>query len=156
MPFDVAAAPCDVAIECSGQKSAMEAALGQLSRGGTLVWRISEAYGRNDSEEIRRLVRLGAGASLALFAVLWPLAWFLKEPLVELRRHRLGEVGEPLTSLLHDRRQPLAGVLDHRCEPLAGIVHHRGDPRAGVWKLQRRNGLADVTIVPGQRLALPR
>lgn len=30
-----------------------------------------------------------------------------------------------------------------------------GDPREGVWKLQRRNGLADVTIVPGQRLVLP-
>lgn len=30
-----------------------------------------------------------------------------------------------------------------------------GDPREGVWKLQRRNGLVDVTIVPGQRLALP-
>jgi O-antigen/teichoic acid export membrane protein len=60
------------------------APLAQATIGGTLVWRISEAYGRNDSEEIRRLVRLGAGASLALFAVLWPLAWFLKEPLVEL------------------------------------------------------------------------
>lgn len=30
-----------------------------------------------------------------------------------------------------------------------------GDPREGVWKLQRRNGLPDVTIVPGQRLVLP-
>lgn len=60
------------------------APLAQSAIGGTLVWRISEAYGRNDSAEIRRLVRLGAGASLALFAVLWPLAWFLREPLVEL------------------------------------------------------------------------
>jgi LysM repeat protein len=33
---------------------------------------------------------------------------------------------------------------------------YAGDPREGVWKLQKRNGLADVTIVPGQRLALPR
>ena len=30
-----------------------------------------------------------------------------------------------------------------------------GDPRAGVWELQRRNGLAGATIVPGQRLVLP-
>jgi LysM repeat protein len=30
-----------------------------------------------------------------------------------------------------------------------------GDPREGVWKLQRRNGLSAVTIVPGQRLLLP-
>jgi LysM repeat protein len=30
-----------------------------------------------------------------------------------------------------------------------------GDPRASVWELQRRNGLAGATIVPGQRLRLP-
>ncbi len=30
-----------------------------------------------------------------------------------------------------------------------------GDPREGVWKLQEGNGLSGVTIVPGQRLALP-
>ena len=30
-----------------------------------------------------------------------------------------------------------------------------GDPRAGVWELQRRNGLAGATIVPGQRIVLP-
>jgi LysM repeat protein len=32
---------------------------------------------------------------------------------------------------------------------------YAGDPREGVWKLQRRNGLDDATIVPGQRLVLP-
>jgi LysM repeat protein len=32
---------------------------------------------------------------------------------------------------------------------------YAGDPRQGVWELQRRNGLVDVTIVPGQRLMLP-
>jgi O-antigen/teichoic acid export membrane protein len=58
----------------------------QTAIGGTLVWRISDAYGRNDAAEIRRLVRLGAAASLWLFAVLWPLAWFLREPLVEFLR----------------------------------------------------------------------
>lgn len=30
-----------------------------------------------------------------------------------------------------------------------------GDPRKGVWELQRRNGLAGPTILPGQRLVLP-
>ncbi len=37
MPFDVVEAPFDVAIECSGNPGAMESALGQLGRGGTLV-----------------------------------------------------------------------------------------------------------------------
>ena len=32
---------------------------------------------------------------------------------------------------------------------------YAGDPREGVWKLQKRNGLAGVTISPGQRLFLP-
>ena len=32
---------------------------------------------------------------------------------------------------------------------------YAGDPREGVWKLQKQNGLAGVTIRPGQRLFLP-
>jgi LysM repeat protein len=32
---------------------------------------------------------------------------------------------------------------------------YAGDPREGVWKLQKQNGLAGVTIRPGQRLYLP-
>lgn len=42
-------------------------------------------------------------------------------------------------------------------ETLWGIAveHYAGDPREGVWELQRRNGLDDATIVPGQRLVLP-
>jgi O-antigen/teichoic acid export membrane protein len=52
----------------------------QSAISGTLVWRVSEAYGRGDVAEIRRLVRLGAGASWALFLLLWPPAWFLREP----------------------------------------------------------------------------
>jgi LysM repeat protein len=35
------------------------------------------------------------------------------------------------------------------------VRSYAGDPREGVWKLQRRNGLAGATIVPGQRLILP-
>jgi LysM repeat protein len=34
-------------------------------------------------------------------------------------------------------------------------ARYGGDPRAGVWKLQQANGLASVTIVPGQRLLIP-
>lgn len=48
----------------------------------------------------------------------------------------------------------------HRVQPgdtlwSIAITHFAGDPREGVWRLQRRNGLAGATIVPGQRLALP-
>jgi len=55
----------------------------QASISGTLVWRMSEAYGRGDTLEIRRLARLGAGASWALLALLLPLAWLVREPVVQ-------------------------------------------------------------------------
>ncbi len=35
------------------------------------------------------------------------------------------------------------------------VASYAGDPREGVWKLQRRNELGSVTIIPGQRLVLP-
>jgi len=35
------------------------------------------------------------------------------------------------------------------------VDRYPGDPREGVWELQHRNGLADATITPGQRLLLP-
>ena len=61
-------------------------ALFQAAISGTLVWRVSEAYGRGDMAEIRRLARLGAGASWALFGLLWPLAWVLRGPAVHFLR----------------------------------------------------------------------
>ena len=49
---------------------------------GTLVWRISQAYGQGDRAEIRRLVRLGMGARLALLVAFLPLAWAMRGPIV--------------------------------------------------------------------------
>src|SRR4051794_31156419 len=46
----------------------------QFAISGTLVWRVSDAYGHGDVAEIRRVARLGAAAYLALFVVLWPVA----------------------------------------------------------------------------------
>jgi O-antigen/teichoic acid export membrane protein len=54
----------------------------QLPISGTLVWRVSDAYGRGDTAEIRRVARLGGAACLALVLLLWPLAWLLREPAV--------------------------------------------------------------------------
>jgi Na+-driven multidrug efflux pump len=54
----------------------------QAGISGTLVWRISEAFSRGDAAEIRRVARLGAGATWAIFVLLWPLAWLLREPVV--------------------------------------------------------------------------
>jgi LysM repeat protein len=34
-------------------------------------------------------------------------------------------------------------------------ARYGGDPRQGVWKLERRNGLGNSVLVPGQLLVLP-
>lgn len=58
------------------------ASVWQAAISGTLVWRISEAFGRGDAAEIRRLVRIGAGAVCVIFLLVWPVAWVLREPAV--------------------------------------------------------------------------
>lgn len=58
------------------------AAMFQYAINGTLVWRISEAYGRGDADEIRRLLRIGAGAAWMIFLIVWPVAWLLRGPAV--------------------------------------------------------------------------
>lgn len=58
------------------------AAMFQAAISGTLVWRISEAHGRGDAVEIRRLAQIGAGAVWAVFLLVCPLAWVLREPAV--------------------------------------------------------------------------
>ncbi len=55
------------------------AAVFQVAVSGTLVWRISEAYGRGDAVEIRRLVRVGAWAVWTIFLLVWPLTWVFSD-----------------------------------------------------------------------------
>jgi O-antigen/teichoic acid export membrane protein len=54
----------------------------QTAISGALVWRISEAFGRGDPAEIRRLVRIGGGTVCVIFLAVWPFAWILREPVV--------------------------------------------------------------------------
>ncbi len=54
----------------------------QVAISGTLIWRVSDAYGRGDHPEILRLARLGASVCWAVFLLLLPAAWFLREPAV--------------------------------------------------------------------------
>jgi nucleoid-associated protein YgaU len=35
------------------------------------------------------------------------------------------------------------------------VRHYGGDPRRGVWRIQRKNGLGDEPLVPGQVVQLP-
>ena len=54
----------------------------QTAVSGTLVWRISDAYGQGDAATIHRMTGLGVAASLGLFLLLWPPLWWLREPIV--------------------------------------------------------------------------
>lgn len=62
------------------------AAVFQVGISGTLVWRISEAYGRGDAEEIRRLVRVGACGAWTVFLLVWPLTWLFSDAAVRFLR----------------------------------------------------------------------
>jgi O-antigen/teichoic acid export membrane protein len=50
---------------------------------GTLLWRMSAAYGTSDPAEARRLVRLGTAASVCLFVLVVPPVWALRGSLVQ-------------------------------------------------------------------------
>ncbi len=49
---------------------------------GALTWRVSATFGVRDIVEIRRLSRVGSAATLALAAILWPVAWGFRDELV--------------------------------------------------------------------------
>jgi O-antigen/teichoic acid export membrane protein len=99
----------------------------QTAVSGTLVWRMSEAYGRGDHAEIGRLARVGAGIWLALLLALWPAAWFLREPIVRF----LGV--SPETVPLAAAMFPVVAaftLLGGACETLEAIVS--GSQRTGL------------------------
>ncbi len=91
----------------------------QVAISGTLVWRMSEAFGRSDSVEIRRLAKLGSAGTWILCGVLGPLAWLLREPAVRF-------LGVPTE--LHQAASamfPIAAVLvllNGFCETLESVV----------------------------------
>jgi LysM repeat protein len=35
------------------------------------------------------------------------------------------------------------------------VARYAGDPRDAIYRIERRNGLADATLVPGEQLVLP-
>jgi O-antigen/teichoic acid export membrane protein len=56
----------------------------QNTLGGTLLWRVSSAYGLGDESEIRRLPRLGIAVTLSVFAVSFPTVLVFRHSLVQL------------------------------------------------------------------------
>ena len=56
----------------------------QTTINGTLVWRMSAAYGNRDLAEIRRLMGMGIGVVLEMFALVTPVVWATRYQLVGL------------------------------------------------------------------------
>jgi O-antigen/teichoic acid export membrane protein len=50
---------------------------------GTLLWKMSAAYGASDPDEARRLLRLGIGVTLTIFAVCTPIVWLVRYPIIQ-------------------------------------------------------------------------
>ncbi len=102
-------------------------ALFQAGISGTLVWRISEAHGRADAAEIRRLARVGFGVVWAVFLLIGPLAWMLREPAVRF----LGVSGEiqPLAAQIFPIVAAMT-LLNGLSETLEAVVS--GSQRTGL------------------------
>lgn len=56
----------------------------QISLSGTLLWKISAAYGAGDLESVQQYVSVGVFFALLLFAIFAPLAWFWNDFIINL------------------------------------------------------------------------
>ncbi len=56
----------------------------QMTISGTLLWKFSGAFGSDDHAAALNFVRIGVFASLALFCLITPIAWFSRQFLVHL------------------------------------------------------------------------
>jgi O-antigen/teichoic acid export membrane protein len=141
--------------------------------GGTLLWRVSSAFGAGDVLEVRRLPRLGIGVTLSAFVVIFPAVFLGRHFLVqlfhipaELQQSAwvilpcivgvavLGGINESLAAVLRGSQeagytsviQTLAGFLN------AGVLLVGLARGAGLWSLLAGYTSAAVTTGIGYYL----
>jgi O-antigen/teichoic acid export membrane protein len=154
------------------------AALGtvfQTTISGTLVWKMSAGYGSRDPAGIRRLMGVGIGVVLSMFALVSPLVWLMRHQLVELSnipppyrdvaawvipilvsQTTLGAAGETFAAVLiaHQRAglttliQTAALMANSACA-IVGLVHGWA-----VWSLLLGNTVGVAVSVAGQYVAI--
>lgn len=102
------------------------AAIFQNALGGTLLWRVSSAYGLGEETEIRRLPRLGIASTLIVFTVTFPLVLAFRHFLVQLFHipQELRQSAEVILPCLVG-----ASVMGGMNESLAAVL--RGSQEAG-------------------------
>lgn len=55
----------------------------QSTMGGVLLWRFSQAFGRQSHQEMQRVVSYGLFTAILMFLFMTPLAWLLRERIAE-------------------------------------------------------------------------
>jgi O-antigen/teichoic acid export membrane protein len=149
----------------------------QTTISGTLVWKMSTAWGNNDLSEIRRLMRVGIGVVLVMFALVTPLAWAMRYQLVDLSnppvlyrdaalwvipilvsQTTLGAAGETFAAVLiaHQRAGittliQTAALMANCGFVIIGLLHGWQ-----VWSLLLGNTVGVIAAIAGQYLAVVR
>jgi len=59
-------------------------ALGQSATVNTMLWQMSNAFGAQDEEKVRRLLQIGVFVTLAQFLIIFPSVWLLHHQLTKL------------------------------------------------------------------------
>ena len=147
----------------------------QTTISGTLVWKMSTAYGNADLFEIRRLMGVGIGAVLGMFALVTPIVWAMRYQLVGLSnipplyrdaavwvipilvsQTTLGAAGETFAAVLiaHQRAGvttliQTAALMANSGFVIIGLLHGWQ-----VWSLLLGNTVGVVAAIAGQYLAV--
>ena len=149
----------------------------QTTISGTLVWKMSTAWGNADLSEIRRLMGVGIGVVLGMFALVTPIVWAMRYQLVDLSnppalyraaalwvipilvsQTTLGAAGETFAAVLiaHQRAGiatliQTAALMANSGFVIIGLLHGWQ-----VWSLLLGNTVGVVAAIAGQYLAVAR
>jgi O-antigen/teichoic acid export membrane protein len=147
----------------------------QTTVNGTLVWKMSAAYGNGDAAGIRRLMGVGIAVVLGMFALITPLVWATRYQLVGLSnipplyrdaavwvipilvsQTTLGAAGETFAAVLiaHQRAGittliQTTALMANSGFVIVGLLHGWQ-----VWSLLLGNTVGVVAAIAGQYLAV--
>jgi len=117
----------------------------QISWGGTLLWQISSAWGAEDGRQIRRLLRVGVGVTLLVFALTFPGVFLFRHPLAQVFHIPIGLL--PTVELMLPIVIGLS-VLGGITESLGAVL--RGSQQAGFASLiQTVAAIANAAVLFG-------
>jgi len=147
----------------------------QATVNGTLVWKMSAAYGNGDQSGIRRWMGVGITAILVMFALITPCAWAMRYPLARLSsvpapylsaavwvipilvsQTMLGAAGDTFSAVLiaHQRAGITTLISTAALMANSGFVIIGLLNGLALWSLLLGNAVGVVASVVGQYLAV--